>query len=118
MSDILTGKIEKPPGITIDQRPPRQIDNFIYYVAPFISNMDFETFDCWKCIGGVHPLGSVKRTNKWMSSAVRNDLHCWLHSDDKDIGPSLKKCVIAMDEIRVQLDKCVEFGSNTTQVGT
>ena len=85
----------------------------IYYVASDECKL---TEAKWQCIGGIEPFGSLAATNKWMSSSVRNDLHCWLHSDDKDIGKSLKQCIISMDEIRVQLNKVVGFGSNTTQV--
>jgi len=70
----------------------------------------------WIAIGGVSPFGELNKTNKYLLSSVRSDFHCWLHSDDKDIGKSLKKCIISMDEIRVQLNKLVAFDSNTTQV--
>ena len=93
----------------------------IYYVGSGhkvsdVSESEIESEITWQCIGGVAPIGSVNKTNKWISSEVRNDLHCWLHSDDKHLAPSLKRCIISMDEIRVQLNKCLEFGSNTTQV--
>ena len=70
----------------------------------------------WQCIGGVLPLPQVSRRNKWRSSLVRNDFHCWLHSDDKQLGASLKRCIVSMDEIRVQLNKVARFDSQTTQV--
>eukprot|EP01084_Bolivina_argentea_P099080 178111_1 len=88
----------------------------IYYIAKSVSDSDKLCKLKWKCIGGVLPFGKILKTNKWMSSLIRNDLHCWLHNDDKDIGKSLKKCIISMDYIRVELNKLIEFNSQTTQV--